>query len=662
MSEITPDWQPTASAIERASITRFARAAAELTGKDLGRSYRDLWEWSVADPEAFWDLVWRFVDLPARPVGAPVLTGKGMPGIQWFPDTEVNYAAEVFRGRVDTDVAVIAVDERLDPAKVTWQELRRQVASLAASLHELGVRPGDRVVAYLPNGVEAVVGLLASATVGAVWAICGLDYAEGAARARLGQLEPLVLIAGQEYVNAGRLIDRRADVQALRLSLPTLKATIVLGGGPTALAPGDLSWPAVTARADACFEPVPLPFDHPLWVLFTSGTTGRPKGLVHGHGGILLEQKKYFTLHLDLHAGARVLWHTTPSWMMWNFLVGTLLTGACIVCYEGSPGHPDAGALWTLAERLEVSLLGTSPAYLAACRKNTAGPAGHALGGLTQLGVTGSTFPADLQQWVAAQLGEGVQVASSSGGTDVCTAFAASTPVSPVWAGQLSAPCLGVDLRCFDGHGRPVVGEVGELVICHPMPSMPLRFWDDPEGRRYHESYFAEFDGVWRHGDWVTITGHGSVVIHGRSDATLNRHGIRMGSADITDPVERLPEVREALVIGLDEEDGGYYMPMFVTLAEGAELDEELIERIRVAVRRSASPRHVPDDVIGVPAIPHTRTGKKLEVPLRRILMGDPPEQCLDPAGVDDPGLVGWYAELGGRLRAARATPGKGLG
>lgn len=652
-----PDWQPAATSMASAQIGHFARDASRQTGLDLHSSYEDLWAWSVNDPAAFWSIIWQYFDLPAWPVDAPVLAGGLMPAAVWFPGVELNYAAEVFRGRDDNQVAVIAVDERLEPVEVTWRELRRQVASLAAALGGLGVGVGDRVVGYLPNGVEAVVAFLASASVGAVWAVCGMDYAEGAARARLSQLEPRVLITGRQYLNAGRIIDRRSDVDALRRALPTLMATIVVVEPGTEAGTDEIAWSTVTSRTDIPFAPAQLPFDHPLWVLFTSGTTGRPKGLVHGHGGIVVEHKKYVALHLNLHSGQRIFWHTTPSWMMWNLLVGTLLVGSCIVCYEGSPGYPAPGALWSLAERLQVSIFGTSPSYLSACRRSEAGQlVVHPWPALTLLGVTGSTFPGDLQRWVAAQLGDRVQIASSSGGTDVCTAFAASSPITPVWAGQLSGPCLGVDLACFDALGRPVVGEVGELVIRGPMPSMPLRFWDDSDGRRYRETYFTEFDGSWRHGDWVTITQHGSVIIHGRSDATLNRHGIRMGSADITDPAESLPEVREALVIGLEEEGGGYDMPMFVTLAAGVDLDEGLRDRIRQAIRRSASPRHVPDDIIAVPGIPHTRTGKKLEIPLRRILRGEAPEQCLDPTGVDDPYLLDWYADLGARRRAARAN------
>ncbi|GAA4600575.1 acetoacetate--CoA ligase [Actinoallomurus liliacearum] len=640
----TPDWTPSPERIAAARISDFARAAADRTGLDLTGDYPRLWEWSVSEPGEFWALVWEYFGLPERPPGAVPLADPSMPGTTWFPGSRLNYTQEVFRGRSDTETALTVVDERFVPREISWAALRSRTASVAAALRELGVRPGDRVVGYLPNSAEAVVAFLATAAIGAVWAICGLDYAATAAEARFGQLEPTVLIAADEYTNAGRRIDRRADVAALRAALPSLKATILVGGE----ASDTLSWAAVSDQEGTPrLQPLDVPFDHPLWVLFSSGTTGLPKGIVHGHGGIVLEQLKTSALHLDLHAGDRVLWHTTPSWMMWNSMVSTLLLGTSIVCYEGSPTHPSTDTLWRLASLTGATLLGTSPGYLAACRKHHTDPAAHDLSALTRLAVTGSAFPAALHRWVAARLDPAVQIGSISGGTDACTAFAGPVPTHPVWAGELSAPCLGVALDCYDDRGRPLRGQVGELVLRKPLPSMPLRFWNDPEGSRYRAAYFDRFPGVWRHGDWITTTDHGSIIIHGRSDATLNRHGIRMGSADITAPVERLPYVGEALVIGLEEPDGGYWMPLFVTLTDGRRLDQRLREQIRDTIRRHASPRHVPDDIIVAPAIPHTRTGKKLEVPIKRILRGERLETLIDPTSVDNADVLAWYAMIG---------------
>ncbi|MEV0398488.1 acetoacetate--CoA ligase [Actinoallomurus sp. NPDC050550] len=648
-----PLWVPSPAQVEKARITDFARYASARVGRDVTGGYRTLWEWSVQDIDGFWSAVWGYFGLPARPVGQPALATEAMPGSVWFPGSTLNYATEVFRGRNDADTAVVAVAENGAPVEVSWGELRRQVASVGASLTDLGVRPGDRVVGYLPNSAEAVVAFLATASLGAIWAVCGMDYVGSAAQARFAQLEPTVLITATRSVHGGRLIDRGDDVAGLRAALPTLASTVVIDD--VASVPGAISWSSV-AGGDAELVPVQVPFDHPLWVLFSSGTTGRPKGLVHGHGGVVLEHLKQSAFHLDLYSGDRILWYTTPSWMMWNSLVGALLAGATVVCYDGSPAfrHPDA--LWQLAARLRVTVLGTSPGYLASCRKAGVRLRQHDLQSLARLGVTGSPLPADLHRWVADEIGHWVQVVSSSGGTDVVTAFVGAAPTTPVWAGELSAPCLGVALDSLGPDGQPVRNTVGELAVRRPMPSMPVRFWNDPDRARYREAYFDAFPGVWRHGDWITITDHDSVIIHGRSDATLNRHGVRMGSSDIYGPVEELDEVEEALVVGVEQGDGSYWMPLFVTTVDGVDLDEALRQRITEAIRRYASPRHVPDEIISAPGIPHTRTGKKLEVPIKRLLRGDDPTTAVDPGSIDQPGLVGWYREIGTAHRAKAST------
>lgn len=636
-----PDWKPPSTHERPYRIEEFARLASTpgYAGRDLTRpgveGYDELWRWSVEDIDGFWRCVAEYLghDLPG-----PALAEERMPGAVWFPDARVNYARAVLEGRTHDEVAVVGLTE--DPAAtrtLTWGGLRSEVAGLAATMRELGVGEGDRVVGFLPNTPDAIVALLATASLGAVWSVCGMDYAASAALARFGQLEPKLMIHASSYVHGGRSHDRSDVVRELRDALPSLAGSLEVGSTAWRTA---LSTPADLDYAD-------VPFDRPLWVLFSSGTTGKPKGIVHGHGGAMLEQAKVAALHFDLGPGERLFWYTTPSWMMWNFVVGGLLTGASVVAYDGSPAAPVPDQLWAITADHGVTATGMSPAYVAACQKAGVGPQDHDLTRLRRVGISGSTFPAVSHRALADALPPVVQIASISGGTDVVSAFVGPAPTTPVWAGELSRPCLGVAVDAYDESGTPVRGQVGELVITRPMPSMPVMFWDDPDGRRYHDAYFDTFPGVWRHGDWVTLTDHGSVVIHGRSDATLNRKGIRMGSGDIYEPVEALPEVREALVIGIERPDGDYWMPLFVVLAEGVELDAGLEGRIKEAIRTHASPRHVPDAIIAAPGIPHTRTGKKLEVPVKKVLLGQDLGGALDPGSVDDPELLDWYAEVG---------------
>jgi acetoacetyl-CoA synthetase len=646
-----PLWRPDEDRIAQARITAFQAWAATHHHAPAEGGYPALHRWSVAEPEAFWQAVTEWFDVRFTAPYSRVLGESGMPGAQWFPGARLNYAEHALRaaaGRPD-EPAILAVDESHDVHPVTWAELRRQVGSLAAELRALGVRPGDRVSGYLPNIPQAAVALLATAAVGAVWTSCAPDFGARSVLDRFQQVEPVVLFTVDGYRYGGKEHDRRDTVAELRRELPTLRAVVHIPLLGTDAPEGALDWATLTATdTDPEFEQVP--FDHPLWVLYSSGTTGLPKAIVQSQGGILVEHLKQLGLHCDLGPEDVFFWYTSTGWMMWNFLVSGLLTGTTIVLYDGSPGHPAVDAQWQIAARTGATLYGTSAAYVMACRKAGVHPArDHDLSRVTCVATTGSPLPPDGFRWLHDEFagsGADLWIASVSGGTDVCSCFAGAVPTLPVYIGELQAPCLGTDLRSWDPDGESLIDEVGELVVTGPMPSMPLRFWNDPDGSRYRDSYFSVYPGVWRHGDWITLTSRGSVIIHGRSDSTLNRQGVRMGSADIYEVVERLPEIRESLVLGIEQPDGGYWMPLFVHLAPGAVLDEHLLDRIKKAIREQLSPRHVPDEVIEVPGVPHTLTGKRIEVPVKRLLQGTPLEKAVNPGSIDNLDLLRFYEEL----------------
>ena len=638
----TGGWVPDEATLAGANLTRFLAWLAETDRGEYG-DYHELWHKSVDDIEWFWDAVWNFFDIRAHSRPGAVLGNRSMPGAEWFPGATLNYATEVFRNATDERPALVVVGED-GTGEWSWARLQRETAAFAAYLRGLDVKPGDSVVGYLPNVAEAVVAALAAASVGAVWAVCNQDMAVDGVIARLGQLEPTVLVASDGSVYGGNRVDRREELTEIRCAMPTLRATVVVPRLGLEL-PDDLGKEAVpwahAVESDAAQDITPVPFAHPLWVLFSSGTTGKPKGIVHGHGGIVLEHLKYLSLQLDLHPDDRFLWYSSTSWMMWNLLLSGLLVGATIVLYDGSPTHGTTDALWRVAAEAGVTVLGAGAGYLLACAKKELKPgASYRLAAVRAVGSTGSPLPASGFRWVQEGLGRSVPVVSMSGGTDVCTAFIGGCPILPVVAGELNCICLGAAIESWSGPNNPVVGEEGELVLTKPMPSMPVFFWNDDDGSRYHAAYFDRYPGVWWHGDWITITERGSVVVHGRSDATLNRLGIRIGSAEIYTAVERLPEVRDCLVVGIEQDDGGYWMPLFVDTEDGVTLDDELRSRIAAEIRRHASPRHVPDDILEVPGIPRTLTGKRLEIPIKRILLGTAPGDAVQQSSIDRPELL----------------------
>ena len=650
-------WSPTPESIAASRLGRFAAWVAERRGLDLGTpaDYDAIWRWSVEHLDQFWADVATWTDVFPDVPEDRVLTRREMPGAEWFPDVTVNYAEQALRYATEEHPALIAAAEDTPDVEISWATLRGQVGAFAATLRRLGVQRGERVVGYLPNVPEAVVAFLGAASIGAVWSSCAPDFGTRSVLDRFAQIEPVVLVAVDGYRFNGKAYDRRDVVAELRAALPTVRTTIAVPRlYPDEVPDGALAWAdAVAGPQEPHFEP--LPFDAPLWIVFSSGTTGLPKGIVHGHGGVVLEQRKQIGLHIDVGAGARLFWYASTAWIMWNIATSALLAGATVVVYDGAPTHPTVDAQFVLAARTRLDYLGTSPGYLAACQKAGVRPGeDHDLAALRAIGATGSPLPAATFSWVYDAVGRDVFLGSLSGGTDVATGFIGSSPLLPVTAGELQRPMLGVAAASWDEDGRPVVGELGELVVTEPMPSMPLYFWDDPDGSRYREAYFEPWPGVWRHGDWLEVTERGTCLITGRSDSTLNRGGVRMGTADIYAAVESVPEVLDCVVLGVEQPDGGYWMPLFVQLAAGEELTPELEAQIKAAIRANASPRYVPDEITVVPGVPHTRTGKRLEVPLKRLFQGVDPAKALNVGAVDDATAVDHFVELARTRRAGR--------
>jgi acetoacetyl-CoA synthetase len=675
-------------------MARYMRWAGERRGAPFA-DYGELWRWSVDELEDFWASIWEFCGVHASVPYERVLGTQVMPGASWFEGAQLNYAENLLTGRPDGELAVMHASEARAGGELTWAQLREQVAAAAAGLRALGVRRGDRVVAYMPNIPETLVAFLATASIGSIWSSAAPEFGARSVIDRFAQIEPRVLLAVDGYRHGGKDFDRREVVRGILAELPTVQHVVELaylhprdpqadgaqtdgaraagsqaegahvdgapangaGEGPVQLSFERLL--ALGAGAPASFEQVP--FAHPLWVLYSSGTTGLPKAIVQGHGGILLEQLKK-RLHLDLRPGDRMFWFTTTGWMMWNFLVGCLHSEAAIVLYDGSPAYPDLDALWALAERTRMTCMGVSAGLLASMEKAGVEPARHHdLGALRAIGSTGSPLAPESFRWVYGHVDPHVWLFSTSGGTDVCTAFVAGCPLLPVYEGEIQCRALGCAVESWDEDGNSLVDEVGELVITEPMPSMPLFLWGDEDGSRLRESYFAMYPGSWRHGDWIRITPRGGAVIYGRSDSTINRQGVRMGTSEIYRAAATVEDVLDALVIdvpaGPDAQAGGELsMILFVVLREGVTLDDELAAEIKRRIREDCSPRHVPNEVRQIEEVPRTLSGKVLEVPVKRILMGTPPEQAASVDSLANPRSLDYFVELAGERGAVAAA------
>ncbi len=645
-------WRPDAAGLEATRLAAFMRWLRSERGLDF-LDYGALWQWSVDDLDGFWGAVWEFFDIQADGQPQPALAVETMPGAVWFPNVRLNYAEHVFRHATPSRPALIARGESGDPREVSWDELRSKTGALAASLRGLGVSAGDRVVSYMPNTPETVIAFLACASIGAVWSSCSPDMGVSVVVDRFQQIEPKVLFAVEGYGYNGKRFDRAGVVGELIAALPTLQHVIHVPGAANAPQP---DWAHATAWADVTRTPADpeftrLPFDHPLWVVYSSGTTGLPKAMVHGHGGIVLTHLKTNQLQHDVRAGDRFMFLGSTGWIMWNLMVGGLLSGATVVLSDGNPAYPDAMSLWRFIDTAGVTHFGCGAAFLIQNMKAGLRPADvgrfHALRSINS---TGSPLPLDAYAWTYANVKQDLWLASISGGTDIASGFVACAPILPVNAGEIQCAELGVAAYAYNEAGEPVIDEVGELVITRPMPSMPLRFWNDPQDARYLASYFDTFPGKWRHGDWIRFTPRGTAVIYGRSDTTINRHGIRMGTAEIYRVVEEMAEIQDSLVVDLEYLGRPSFMPLFVVLKPGHTLDDDLKARVREQVRTRASARHVPNDVYGVAEIPRTLTGKKMELPIRKLLLGADPVKVASPDAMANPDSLAYFLDFARRL------------
>lgn len=652
-------WRPSTTLMENCHLRKYQQWLAERRQLRF-RDYDALWQWSVEQPAQFWESVFEYFQVMAHTPYSSVMSDDPMPYTRWFEGCTLNYAEHIFRHYSDERPAIIFRSERHSCTEISWQELRQKTAALAATLRNLGVGPGDRVCSFLPNIPEATIAFLATCAIGAVWSACSPDFGVDSVVDRFRQIEPKVCIAVDGYQYNGRPFDKRQAVRDICRQLPSLEKLILIpyldAACNAAQFDKSMTWAEALAQPDTALHFEAVPFAHPIWVLYSSGTTGLPKAITHSQGGVLLEHLKYLHFHNDVRPGERFFWFTTTGWMMWNFVQAALLTGAVIVLYDGSPGYPNLNVLWELAEQSGMQHFGTSAPYLLACEKAGIHPArDFHLDHLRTLSSTGSPLPPESFGWAYTHIRPDIWLCSMSGGTDVCTAFVGGCPLLPVYEGEIQCRALGCALYAFDEQGRPVTDEVGEMVITKPMPSMPIFFWNDPEHTRYLGSYFDTYPGVWRHGDWVRISSMSTLRILGRSDATLNRQGVRIGTAEIYQAVQKLPAVKDSLVVNLELPGGQHYMPLYVTLNEGFALDDALKTTINRQLREDFSPRHVPDEILLAPDIPYTLSGKKMETPVKKVLLGFPLEKAAGLDAMRNPEAMQFFLQEAQRVKALYA-------
>ena len=636
-------WQPTDAMREASNLSAYMRWLETKAGLSFD-TYASLWAWSTDSIEAFWESIWTYFDVQSHARYRHICNGDSMPGVRWFEGSTLNYAEHIFRNKTDQSPAFYFIREGESAVAWSWATLEEQVRHVKQYLLNAGVKQGDRVAAYLPNIPEAIVTFLAVNALGAVWSCCSPDFGTRTVIDRFSQVEPVMLFAIDGYRYGGKTFDRKSEVEAIRGAIGSIKDVVMVPYIGEGAIEGSVSWGEVlgTLVLEDALTFRPVPFDHPIWILYSSGTTGVPKAITHSHGGVLLEHLKYLAFHNDVRRGEHFFWFTTTGWMMWNFMQASMLLGAVPVLYDGSPAHPSLDTLWEHTASLPIHHFGTSAPFLTACMKEGLTPGrSHDLKSLRSIGSTGAPLPPEAFDWVYEAVSKDVWLCSMSGGTDVCTAFVGGCPTEPVYRGRIQCRGLGCAMQAYDPSGAPVVGQLGEMVVEKPMPSMPVYFWNDPDHARYRDSYFSMYPGTWRHGDWIKIFEDGSLIIQGRSDATLNRKGVRIGTAELYAILDGIEPLADSLVLNLEKDDDDV-MLLFVIVSDGG-LDDALKASIKRTLRTQGSPRHVPDHIIAVPGIPYTLSGKKMEVPVKKILLGQASNDAMNRDAIRNPEAMDYF-------------------